>query len=156
MSSIKNKALLIAQKYLGMQPSDLGCKDWREMTDKLADEIVELSKQHHKMNSNFLIVGVGDDNAMAIRPIHESLLKQIKNEKPFEFPVSNEGKFGFGETRNVYLLTDVAKIKTEDLLGKTKKLKAEVNEMEKQGQRGVTNNRKIKVRKKAKNGKKKK
>ena len=38
----KEKALAIAQKYLGMTPKDLGCESFAEMNEKLANEILDL------------------------------------------------------------------------------------------------------------------
>jgi len=35
--------LKLIQKYIGMTPVDCGCKNWDEMQNKMADEIIELS-----------------------------------------------------------------------------------------------------------------
>ena len=150
MSSLKNKALDIAQRYCGMTPKDLGVETYAQMQEKMADEIVSMVKK-----DNIMIVGAGDMGAeMAIAHLGKSMGRDFST---IDIHDIDKKKFGFGETRDCnYLLTDVIKPKTEELLGKTKKLKSEVDEMEEQGVRGKTNNRKIKVRKKAKNGKKRK
>lgn len=151
-SSLKNKALDIAQRYCGMTPKDLGVETYAQMQEKLADEIFLLVKK-----DNIFIVGSGGDAGMgaeiALAHMGKSMVRDFST-----IDIHDIGdRKGFGKSRDVnYLLTDVHKIKTEDLLGKTKKLKAEVDEMEEQGTRGITNNRKTKKRKKAKNGKKRK
>jgi hypothetical protein len=149
-NTYKEKALAIAQKYLGMTPKDLGCDNWAEMNEKLADEIVSL------VNKNkIMVVGSGAmDAEMAIAHLSKTMSRDFS---AIDIHDIGQRKSNFGVTNDVnYLLTDVAKIKTEDLLGKTKMLKNEFGEMEEEGTRGVTNNRKTKKRKKAKNGKHKK
>ncbi len=150
MSSLKNKALDIAQRYCGMTPKDLGVETYAQMQDKMADEIILL------VNKNkIMLVGAGDAGVeMAVAHLGKSMSRDFST---IDIHDISKRKNGFGETRNIdYLLTDTAKIKTEDLIGKVKKLKSEVDEVEEQGVRGITNNRKRKVRKKAKNGKKRK
>lgn len=152
MSSLRNKALSIAQRYCGMTPKDLGVETYAQMQEKMADEIVSLASKN-----NILLVGAGDIGAdMAIAHMAKSanMNRDFTTIDIHDFKKQNSG---FGITKDCnYLLSDVAKINTEDLIVKTKKLKSEVDEMEVQGVRGITNNRKIKVRKKAKNGKKNK
>ncbi len=145
--SLKNKALDIAQRYCGMTPKDLGVDTFAQMQEKMADEIVSLVNKN-----NIMIVGAGHEGAM-LAHMGKSLGRDFST-----IDIHDIGKINsFSKSRNVdYLLTDVHKIKTDDLIGKTKKLKAEIDEMEEQGTRGVTNNRKTKKRKKAKNGKKNK
>ncbi len=127
----KTKALDIAQRYLGMQPKDLGCDTWTAMNEKLANEILALVNAPKQK-----IIIVDND------PETTNLIKQV------------EEYHKIGLTHNDYLLNDMLKLKTSDLIGKTTKLAKECNEMEVKGQRGKTNNRKIKPRKKSKNGKK--
>lgn len=151
MSSLRNKALSIAQRYCGMTPKDLGVETYAQMQEKMADEIISL------VNKNKIsIIGAHDIGTaeMAIAHLSKSMGRDFSS---IDIHDISERKSGFGATRDCnYLLSDVAKINTEDLIVKTKKLKSEVDEMEVQGVRGITNNRKKKVRKKAKNGKKKK
>lgn len=151
MSSLRNKALSIAQRYCGMTPKDLGVETYAQMQEKMADEIISL------VNKNKIsIIGAHDIGTaeMAIAHLSKSIGRDFSS---IDIHDISERKSGFGATRDCnYLLSDVAKINTEDLIVKTKKLKSEVDEMEVQGVRGITNNRKKKVRKKAKNGKKKK
>jgi hypothetical protein len=148
MSSLRNKALDIAQRYCGMTPKDLGVETYAQMQEKMANEIVSLAKKN-----NITIVGAGSmDAEMAIVHLSKTMGRDFST---IDIHDINKNNLGLGRSRDVnYLLTDVAKIKTEDLLGKTKMLKNEVGEMEEEGTRGVTNNRKTKKRKKAKNGKK--
>lgn len=154
MSSLRNKALSIAQRYCGMTPKDLGVETYAQMQEKMADEIISL------VNKNKIsIIGAHDIGTaeMAIAHLSKSMGRDFSSIDIHDLDKEDKKKFGFGVTRDCnYLLSDVAKINTEDLIVKTKKLKSEVDEMEVQGVRGITNNRKKKVRKKAKNGKKRK
>jgi len=152
--TLKSKALDIAQRYCGMTPKDLGVETYAQMQNKMANEIVSLV---NKNNNNIMIVGGGHEGAeMAIAHMGKSLGME-RGFSTIDIHDLKKENFGLGESRDYsYLLTDTAKIKTDELIGKTKKLKSEVDEMEMQGVRGVTNNRKTKKRKKAKNGKKRK
>lgn len=151
MSSLRNKALSIAQRYCGMTPKDFGVETYAQMQEKMADEIISL------VNKNKIsIIGAHDIGTaeMAIAHLSKSIGRDFSS---IDIHDISERKSGFGATRDCnYLLSDVAKINTEDLIVKTKKLKSEVDEMEEQGVRGITNNRKTKKRKKAKNGNRKK
>lgn len=152
MSSLRNKALSIAQRYCGMTPKDLGVETYAQMQEKMADEIISL------VNKNKIsIIGAHDIGTaeMAIAHLSKSMGRDFSSIDIHDSPFIK--KFGFGVSKDAnYLLSDVAKIKTEDLIGKVKKLKSEVDEMEEQGVRGITNNRKTKKRKKSKNGNRKK
>lgn len=40
LSINRSKLLDIAQNYLGMKPNDRSCKNWKEMQEKMVDEIL--------------------------------------------------------------------------------------------------------------------
>jgi len=151
---LKNKALDIAQRYCGMTPKDLGVETYAQMQEKMANELMEFGKRFGKRN----IIIIDDHNIesmnIGMRAIGERASdlgfanNKIKDYSLFNTPIEQHERG--------CLITNFSKIKTNELIVKTKKLKSEVDEVKEQGTRGITNNRKSKVRKKAKNGKKRK
>lgn len=144
---LKNKALDIAQRYCGMTPKDLGVETYAQMQEKMANELMEFGKRFGKRNNiESMTIGM-----RAIGEIASDLgfaNNKIKDYSLFNTPIEQHERG--------CLITNFSKIKTNELIVKTKKLKSEVDEVKEQGTRGITNNRKSKVRKKAKNGKKRK
>ena len=143
-NSYKEKALAIAQKYLGMTPKDLGCENFAEMNEKLANEILDLIN-----SSKRKILILDHDFNIPVRDFSFIDTLKMPDFKIEDYSILHK------QNPNRILLDDMLKMNTDDLLGKTKMLKNELGEMEEEGIRGVTNNRKTKKRKKAKNGNRK-
>lgn len=150
MSSLKNKALDIAQRYCGMTPKDLGVETYAEMQEKMANEIVSLANKN-----NVVLVGAGRHDEIVEKIVHYG--KSVGRDFSMIAAHDIGDTVGFGKTRDAsYLMSDVIKKNNDYLLKETNELQKEIKEIDEVGIRGITNNRKTKKRKKAKNGKRKK
>jgi len=136
----KKRALDIAQRYLGMTPKDLGCNDWSEMNEKLANEIIEFSETYKKK----AIIGhvhVNERDFSRIVKVDELLVPH------YVVP-----DYKLTEKNSIH---DLIASDNSNIIKKINKLSKEIKDVDEVGVRGVTNNRKIKKKKKAKNGNKK-
>lgn len=144
MNDLKNihkiRALAIAQKYLGMTPRDLGCDNFAEMNEMLANEIISFSNQE-----KVFIIGSKED----ILARHIGLNNHNLNVEIVDYPNILD------KTLNQSSLNDLLYKSSRDLNKDILLLNKEIEEIDDVGYRGVTNNRKVKKRKKAKNGKNK-
>lgn len=146
--NLRNKALDIAQRYCGMTPKDLGVETYAQMQEKMANELMAFGNLFKRtaliLDPDIMHEIISMKENIGTIGLHNF---KVPDYKVPDYPLLDQPR---------PFLIDSMKLKTDELLGKTKKLQSEVDEMEEQGTRGKTNNRKIKVRKNAKNGKKRK
>jgi hypothetical protein len=157
--SVKDEALLIAHKYIGKHPSDFGVTSWHDVKEKMVKEIVELfdkefDKEKVKQNNHTPNIQIDFVAPMGMgkTAVHEILLHSIKNNKGLIFNAEQDWKGKIASLDDIHTsVPSMDRTITPIPIIKYKKLKGE--DVEEKGIRGVTNNRKLKKkRKKAKNG----
>jgi hypothetical protein len=133
MSELKQKAIDIANRYIGKVPDEFGCVNWSSVKELLVKEIMGLVS----MNNKKQIAVIGSNESFLM----ESLSRDFTLLTP---SLKMESKITDFTLPKTYSPEELLKI---DTIYKGDEVK---------GKRGITNNRKTKSRKKSKNGNRKK